>query len=155
MIKPIKLFRSSSFPASERSYKELVENHPGDEINIIPKEDNLSLELQTNELVDRSKNEVDNSIPLFNISPKEEINDNTEDQTAKVKNLYKKVVFLVSECSSWSNCGSKMSSLVVDLVNWLNSMGILVLVPKNYLDNVELTQDRKFKKLSAWAGHPE
>ena len=41
-----------------------------------------------------------------------------------------KVVFLVSECSSWSSCGLSVTSLFLELVNWLEKQGMMFLVSK-------------------------
>ena len=67
----------------------------------------------------------------------------------------KKIVFLVCECSSWSSCGLEMTSLILGLVNWLDKEGMLVLVPREYLQSKELSEHKEFKRLSAWAGDPD
>ena len=54
-------------------------------------------------------------------------------------------MFLVSDYSSWS-------TLILELVNWLEEREILVLVPKEYLQSKELSVHKDFKKLTAWAG---
>jgi hypothetical protein len=63
-----------------------------------------------------------------------------------------KVVFLVSECSSWSSCGLSVTSLFLGLVNWLAKQGMMVLVPKQNLQRKELSGHQEFKNRPAWAG---
>ena len=64
-------------------------------------------------------------------------------------------MFPVSECSSWSSCGLSVTTLFLGLVNWLEKQGMMVLVPKQYLQSKELSGHKEFKKLSAWAGEAD
>ena len=61
-------------------------------------------------------------------------------------------MFLVSECSSWSSCGLSVTTLFMELVNWLEKQRMMVLVSKQYFQSKELSGHKEFKKRPAWAG---
>ena len=58
-----------------------------------------------------------------------------------------KVEFLVSECGSSSSCELVVTTLFLGLVNWLEKQGMMVLVPKQYLQSKELSDHRVFQEV--------
>ena len=84
-----------------------------------------------------SGHEITKSEDIFNagksVIKKENVEDDEEARytpTWKKGKNGAKVVFLVSECSSWSSCGLSLTSLFLGLVNWMEKKGMMVLVPK-------------------------
>ena len=45
--------------------------------------------------------------------------------------------------------------MFMELVNWLEKQGMMVLVSKQYLQSKELSGHKEFKKLSAWDGEAD
>ena len=63
-------------------------------------------------------------------------------------------MFLVSECSSWSSCGLSVTTLFMELVNWLEKQGMMVLVSKQYLHSKELSVCVSLRRLFSVEGQP-
>ena len=130
--KPIKIEKLSSIYSRETSTDDLAPEVTSTRKKLVEDEQSSTSDLQANSMTEVSSDDSNNASELSRF----------------LDSLKEKTIFMITDGSS----NKEDIGRFLDIINFLRSQEVSVLVPRHYLENKLFTSNKNFERMSAWAG---